>query len=62
MSAIAEADAPSSQRLPRGVSRTSWGNRFFSQIHRNGKRYYLGTFPTPEEASDAYQAAATALG
>lgn len=39
----------------RGVYRTSYGNRWFGQIRRRGKLYYLGTFPSPEEASEAVE-------
>lgn len=45
----------------RGVYRTSWGNRWFAQIRRGGKLHYLGTYPTPEEAAEAYARAAEVL-
>lgn len=45
----------------RGVYRTSWGNRWFSQIRRGGKLHYLGTFQTREEAAAAYSEAASLL-
>ncbi len=41
--------------LPTGVYATRHG-RFYSLIYINGKQFHLGTFPTPEEASEAYQA------
>lgn len=40
---------------PRGVYRTSYGNRWFGQIRRKGKLYYLGTFASEEEASEAVE-------
>ena len=58
---MTEAATQQRERLPRGVSRTGWGNRYFVQIRRGGKRYYLGTYDTPEEASQAYEAAAAEL-
>lgn len=48
-------------KLPKGVTRTSWGNRWFVQLRHRGQRYYLGTFGDPEEASQAYQDAKAAL-
>jgi len=39
--------------LPKGVYKK--GAKFASQIWRNGKNVYLGTFGTPEEASKVYQ-------
>jgi len=44
------------KELPRYVYRTSYGNRFFSQIRSRGKLHYLGTFGTPEEASEVAEA------
>lgn len=46
---------------PKGVYRTSWGNRFFAQIRRNGKLHYLGTYPDEEQAAAAYESAAKLL-
>lgn len=43
----------------RGVKRN--GKRFAAQIEWQGKRYHLGTFDTPEEASEAYQKKLTEL-
>lgn len=40
----------------KGVTRL--GNRFFSRITVNGKYFHLGSFGTPEEAHNAYVAAA----
>jgi hypothetical protein len=40
---------------PRGVYRTSYGNRWFAQIRRGGKLHYLGTFATQDEASEAVE-------
>jgi hypothetical protein len=42
--------------LPRGVSKN--GNRFQGQIWYEGKKYNLGTYATPEEASEVYEAQA----
>lgn len=56
-----EADTLTRGGLPRGVSRTGWGNRYFVQIRRGGKRHYLGTYETPEEAARAYEQAAREL-
>ena len=39
--------------LPTGVQKISSG-RFESQIHLRGKKGYIGTFDTPEQASAAY--------
>jgi len=39
--------------LPKGV--TKEGDKFRTQIWRNGKNVYLGTFNTPDEASAVYQ-------
>lgn len=39
----------------RGVWRTSYGNRWFAQIRRQGKLHYLGTFATEDEASEAVE-------
>ena len=46
----------------RGVYESSYGGKWFSQIRRGGKLHYLGTYPTPEEAADAYHRAAEQLG
>ena len=44
-------------KLPRGVRRFNKDNMFGAEIGIEKERYYLGTFKTPEEASDAYQSA-----
>ena len=49
---MSEVDTPTKRR---GVYRTSYGNRWFAQIRRRGKLYYLGTFLTEEEASEAVE-------
>ena len=46
---------------PKGVYRTSWGNRWFAQIRRKGKLHYLGTFNDKESAAAAYESAAKLL-
>lgn len=38
---------------PRGVSRS--GNRYLSNVSYKGRRIYLGSFKTPEEASTRYE-------
>jgi hypothetical protein len=45
--------------LPRGVhpQPRSKSNPFFSQIQTGGHQKYLGSFPTPEAASAAYEQA-----
>jgi hypothetical protein len=43
-----------------GVSKN--GSKFQAQIRVSGKRYHLGTFPTPELAHAAYLAAAKEHG
>lgn len=42
----------------KGVTRHSQCKRYISQIRAKGKNYYLGLFPTAEEAAHAYDAAA----
>ena len=37
------------------------GNRYVARIRKNGKRHYLGSYKTPEEAQEAYKAAALEL-
>lgn len=47
-----------------GVVRANWTihkTTWYAQIKCNGKRYYLGSYPTVEEASAAYEAAAQRL-
>lgn len=44
-------------KLPRGVRRFKKDNMFGAEIGIEKERYYLGTFKTSEEASDAYQSA-----
>ncbi len=44
--------------LPRGVTVRKSNGRFKAQISLHGKSVYLGTFSTPEEASEAYCAKA----
>jgi hypothetical protein len=61
-----EADGVSSTSLPEssvhGVSLTSWGNRYQAQVMRKGRRYYLGTFATEDEAVEAIALVDEALG
>jgi hypothetical protein len=45
----------------KGVYRTSWGNKWFSQIRKDGKLYYLGTFKTQEDAAQAFSDASVLL-
>ena len=47
--------------LPKGVQKQQLSNRFMSRIRKDGKVHYLGTFDTPEEAHQAYCAAAADL-
>lgn len=56
-----EVTTDSVRGMDRGVYRTSWGNRWFSQIRRGGKLHYLGTFQTKEEAAAAYLEASSLL-
>jgi hypothetical protein len=57
MSDTAEVGTDQESAQIKGVYRTSWGNRWFAQIYRRGKRYYLGTYSSPEAAFAAYEAA-----
>ena len=61
MTPKSEVTTPPVTNKNRGVYRTSWGNRWFAQIRRAGKLHYLGTFPTPEKAAEAYTRAAELL-
>jgi len=45
----------------KGIWKRSRLNRWEAEICKNGKRCKLGGFPTPEEASEAYKAAARNL-
>ena len=48
--------------LPKGVFPSSAKcESYFARIQRNGKKHYLGTFNTPEEAHEAYCQAAAHL-
>ncbi len=38
-----------------GVSKCTSGAKFYAQININKKCYYLGSYKTPKEASQAYQ-------
>lgn len=44
--------------LPRGVTKEPRCERYRAQISINGKRIYLGIFPTPEEAYEVFKAKA----
>ena len=44
---------PQKRDLPRGV-RKALSGRFRSSIHWGGKSRYIGTFDTPEQASDTF--------
>ncbi len=48
-----------SSSLPRGVRAS--GKRFVPQIAYEGKLHYLGTYDSPEEASEVYEATAQEL-
>lgn len=48
-----EVTNPEGDSVVRGVYRTSWGNRWFAQIRSRGKRYYLGTYESREDAAQA---------
>jgi hypothetical protein len=50
---MSEVTSSDGDPLIRGVYRTSWGNRWFAQIRSQGKRYYLGTYESREEAAKA---------
>lgn len=45
-----------------GVCATKSGERFMANIKSRGKRYYLGTFDTAEEAHAAYVDARKEMG
>jgi HNH endonuclease/AP2 domain len=48
--------------LPKGVSQQRAGSKlYYARIKANGKSFYLGSFPTPEEAAAAYDGAAKNL-
>ena len=47
--------------LPRGVAIAQPSGRFKAYIRTSGKQRHLGTFDTPEEASEFYQLAADLL-
>ena len=47
--------------LPRGVEPLRGSKTFCARIAFNGKKFYLGAFATPEEAHQAYCAAAERL-
>lgn len=51
---------PRNRPYPKGVKPTRHG-AYRAQIQKNKVGYYLGTFPTVEEASMAYKAAANAM-
>lgn len=52
---------PRKNDLPRGVRKNSMNGRFRAEIKINGKSKNLGTFDTPEDASEFYQLAADML-
>jgi CRISPR/Cas system CSM-associated protein Csm3 (group 7 of RAMP superfamily) len=54
MQMVNRADFEKESGLPKNVYVHK--NRFQARIKRNGKEHYLGTFPTPNEASQAVQA------
>jgi hypothetical protein len=45
----------------RGVVRHQRGGNFFALVRSHGTAYYLGTFPTAENAARAYDAKAREL-
>lgn len=45
----------------RGVYETSWGGSWFSAIKHEGRLRYLGTYDSPEEASEAFRKASVSL-
>jgi hypothetical protein len=52
---------PETRQLPKGVSVAAHNNRFRAEIGYRRKRYYLGTFDTPEQAHAAYAEASARL-
>ena len=45
----------------RGVTYRPSSNKWIAQIQSDGRNYYLGSFSTPNEASDAYENARNTL-
>ena len=52
--ATKKSKAVSERDLPTGVYKALSRKRFESQIHWGGKKYYIGTFASPEQASAIY--------
>jgi hypothetical protein len=50
---IPKATTNPARDLPRGVYRTSWGNRFVAEVTKDGQRFYLGTYADADDASTA---------
>lgn len=47
----------SSRRSPYGIGVKASGDKFSARISLNGKRYELGSYPEPQQASRAYETA-----
>ena len=62
MTSESEATPPGRSDRIRGVYETSWGGSWFAQVRHRGKLHYLGTYPSPEDAAEAYRLAKESLG
>ena len=52
---------PKSSNLPRGVRQCHKAVSYQAEISKQGKKIHLGSYKTPEEASEVYQLAAELL-
>jgi len=48
-------------KFPQGVSLNKANGKYQSNVHVNGKQKHIGSFGTPEDASEAYKAAKYAI-